>query len=435
MFHRFTLTNTDAGLDFDIELDPDRRLYCFIGENAVGKTALLESLGQVIWWLHAIWWNEAAKGQRLGGFRNNAAFRSRFDAIELRVPDGTFGGIDVKRNDNWGIARPLDAFTAPPPSALVVNQPFVFISSQQRTTLANIGPEALALVGDQFSALLDTIERGIGATRRAPASTTAFATWLASRLLVNPRFVVGMRNPHAEVADLLRLLLRFDPVSFAGILNEQSGPSRIGIAYKAPQLLLLDRPVDRLASGWNALLRIFQEIVSSIAAWEAVRGSTDILGSDALVFIDEIDAHLHPKWQRNLLPFLKQNFPNATFVVTTHSPLMVRDTEPGEAYELQRTDRRVTARRLGSPRDWYLSDLFAEAFHVELPGPGEQAGEGQRPLSDVLLEFAHAVQAFGATRDPDTQSRALALYAEARSRLLDDDPRGQTLEQLRRLLP
>jgi recombinational DNA repair ATPase RecF len=48
MFERITLGKTDAGLDFDLTLDPGKKLYCFIGKNGVGKTNLLANLTRVL---------------------------------------------------------------------------------------------------------------------------------------------------------------------------------------------------------------------------------------------------------------------------------------------------------------------------------------------------------------------------------------------------
>jgi putative AbiEii toxin of type IV toxin-antitoxin system len=50
----------------------------------------------------------------------------------------------------------------------------------------------------------------------------------------------------------------------------------------------------------------------------------DPLDGRAMVGIDEIDLHLHPRWQRTVLPQLTKLFPNTQFVVTTHSPIVVQ---------------------------------------------------------------------------------------------------------------
>ncbi len=52
--------------------------------------------------------------------------------------------------------------------------------------------------------------------------------------------------------------------------------------------------------------------------------SENPLAEPAVVLIDEIDLHLHPKWQRDLLDWLSDLCPNTQFIVTTHSPLIVQ---------------------------------------------------------------------------------------------------------------
>jgi predicted ATP-binding protein involved in virulence len=52
--------------------------------------------------------------------------------------------------------------------------------------------------------------------------------------------------------------------------------------------------------------------------------SKNPLAEPAVVLIDEIDLHLHPKWQRELIDYLTNLFPNTQFIVTTHSPLIVQ---------------------------------------------------------------------------------------------------------------
>lgn len=43
--------------------------------------------------------------------------------------------------------------------------------------------------------------------------------------------------------------------------------------------------------------------------------------------IDEVDLHLHPKWQRSLIAQLTTTFPNCQFLLTTHSPLVISDSK------------------------------------------------------------------------------------------------------------
>lgn len=51
-----------------------------------------------------------------------------------------------------------------------------------------------------------------------------------------------------------------------------------------------------------------------------------------IVLLDEMDEHLHPRWQRTLVPTLRRLLPNIQFIATTHSPLAIVNTHPGELF-------------------------------------------------------------------------------------------------------
>jgi hypothetical protein len=57
---------------------------------------------------------------------------------------------------------------------------------------------------------------------------------------------------------------------------------------------------------------------------------------EALVLVDEIDLHLHPRWQRDIISDLRNIFPRVSFVVTTHNPLTLLGARPGEIFVVRR---------------------------------------------------------------------------------------------------
>ncbi len=66
----------------------------------------------------------------------------------------------------------------------------------------------------------------------------------------------------------------------------------------------------------------------------------------AILLIDEIENHLHPTWQRRVIPTLRQHFPNLQIFATTHSPFVVAGLKAGQVHLLKRDDEdegRVTA--------------------------------------------------------------------------------------------
>jgi predicted ATP-binding protein involved in virulence len=55
------------------------------------------------------------------------------------------------------------------------------------------------------------------------------------------------------------------------------------------------------------------------------------LHEPAIVLVDELDLHLHPRWQREIIGFLTKQFPKTQFIVTAHSPLVVQAAQDVDA--------------------------------------------------------------------------------------------------------
>lgn len=58
--------------------------------------------------------------------------------------------------------------------------------------------------------------------------------------------------------------------------------------------------------------------------------SNPLTYTPGIVLIDEIDLHLHPRWQRVIVPKLREHFPRVQFVVTTHSPFVLQSVSPAQ---------------------------------------------------------------------------------------------------------
>jgi hypothetical protein len=80
--------------------------------------------------------------------------------------------------------------------------------------------------------------------------------------------------------------------------------------------------LHQLSDGERGLLALVFDLTRRLAIANPERDDP-IAEGVALVLIDEIELHLHPKWQRNVLPRLCDTFKACQFVVTTHSPLVL----------------------------------------------------------------------------------------------------------------
>jgi predicted ATP-binding protein involved in virulence len=61
------------------------------------------------------------------------------------------------------------------------------------------------------------------------------------------------------------------------------------------------------------------------------------LDGEGIILIDEIDLHLHPKWQRMIVTKLREVFPNCQFLVSTHSPHVMTHVQPESLFLLSMT--------------------------------------------------------------------------------------------------
>lgn len=97
--------------------------------------------------------------------------------------------------------------------------------------------------------------------------------------------------------------------------------------------------IEDLSDGYRSVLSLVFDIVRQLAiAFGAARlfdtDQQDVVIAPAIILIDEIDAHLHPSWQRNVGQWFCKHFPRVQFILTTHSPLICQAAEMGSVYRL-----------------------------------------------------------------------------------------------------
>lgn len=94
-------------------------------------------------------------------------------------------------------------------------------------------------------------------------------------------------------------------------------------------------PYEYLSSGFRSAYILLLGILKEIE----FRGiNVEAKNYSGLIVIDEIDLHLHPEWQQRIGSILKQAFPCAQIIATTHSPHVVQAAEPEEVFVLSRED-------------------------------------------------------------------------------------------------
>lgn len=121
------------------------------------------------------------------------------------------------------------------------------------------------------------------------------------------------------------------------------------------------RTVSLIIDGEIVPFNVLPDGLKSIIGWisdlalrlEAIpwKESRDIFSQPIILFLDEVDIHLHPKWQRRILPAIQKLLPNAQVFVSTHSPFVVGSVEDAWVYRLPDPQRLVC-------RDPHISEVI-----------------------------------------------------------------------------
>ena len=131
------------------------------------------------------------------------------------------------------------------------------------------------------------------------------------------------RAIEALVSGISEPRIKFRPMRFAVTMKSESGKVR-------------ELALDQLSGGYRIMLALAADLARRMA--QGNPHLDDPLRSEAVVLIDEVDLHLHPRWQQRVLPDLTRTFPNAQFVVSTHSPQVLTTVEPERIVRLYRDD-------------------------------------------------------------------------------------------------
>jgi predicted ATP-binding protein involved in virulence len=80
--------------------------------------------------------------------------------------------------------------------------------------------------------------------------------------------------------------------------------------------------IKQLSLGYQSMVGWILDVFARM--FKQYPNSENPLEEPVIILVDEIDLHMHPKWQRQIFEFLEKRFPKAQFIVTAHSPLIVQ---------------------------------------------------------------------------------------------------------------
>lgn len=263
-----------------------------LGENAVGKSSILQGIALAL-------------------IGPSEAKRLKLDPTEM---------LSAERGQRFDQLSPSDAVISVDFRLSGQSSTFV-LDSLQRRMEGTSGPYGLVLgygphryFDPKRSGRPDAAYARVRSLFNPTAALPFPTSWLNT---LDPR----MFN---EVAKLLRVVLALSDED--EVVPDVDG--RICVSMGGVPV-----PLERLSEGYRSVLAMVVDI-----ARELLEAFDSLEDAEAVVLIDEIDSHLHPRWKMRVMSALRRGLPRVQFIVTTHDPLCLRGMEDGEVVVLQRDD-------------------------------------------------------------------------------------------------
>lgn len=344
---RLKLQNFKGFAEFDQRLN--RRFMLIVGENGTGKSSLLDALsvafGSFLLGIpparsRMISRNEVREVVR--DYNGSLDFVQAFPVVV--EAEGTLDGNDRDTSEKCVWRREL-------------------LSANGRTT-----SKEAATIRSKAQALYNAIVKGQDVTLPLLSYYGTGRLWEEPRQYsksTRPSRFDAYKNSHEARASSVDLLAWVERERLLEL--ETDRPSKRLQAWKKAVKTCFDIPVavdfspsrkrmevtftennqvvsyDSLSHGQRNILSMVGDIAFKAILLNPHLDADAVQQTTGIVLIDEIDLHLHPRWQRVIIPALLSTFPSLQFFATTHSPFVVQSLLEGSLLNLDdmKTDDEV----------------------------------------------------------------------------------------------
>ncbi|MTJ28469.1 AAA family ATPase [Aphanizomenon sp. UHCC 0183] len=224
----------------------------------------------------------------------------------------------------------------------------------------------------------------------------------------------NLRNPRLEIIRkaLETFLEGFPNTQFSDLHIVRVSSSREGGIRRLskPSLVIKKNgenfKLDQLSNGEKTLLMIVVDIARRLAILNpSITNPSELLEKGTgIILIDEIDLHLHPQWQRIVIPSFRKTFPNCQFIVTTHSPQVLSEVNRENVFILEDSEIvELTPHTFGRDSNSILSEVMGvEKRPVKMQERIDKCFEmiDNDNLEEAKLELQKLSESLG-NNDPD----------------------------------
>ena len=406
-----TLYVTHVGPFDEITVEFDPQVNVFIGPNNSGKSTLLWVLGELLVYPFAMPARLIRSDQAV--WRLNISSSAGVDSIDGTLPTEPETLLNIYEQIGPTCYVPAQRhstnFRSPGPTVVQdvesrIDEEVATFIQDAHPTVRQRGTEAVR------QALRSSIGQGEPpelAKRRnlMLVGSSMVSDRAMKQKIVDLDYAAYRKNRPAirsivdKVALMASEITEGYPIQFLGVAEDSEG--------LFPQLRTQDGDLslDVLSQGTQSIIQFLAHLLFGYA--EYYDFPSDLVEKQGVLMIDEIDAHLHPAWQRRIIPTLTRHFPNLQIFCSTHSPLMLAGLQAGQVQLLSRDDNgKVCVSQNESDIAGWTADEILRQF-MDVPNPTD-------------LETAKRISRF---------QELMSLSIEERSSAQSDE-----LEQLRPLI-
>lgn len=362
---KWTIKDLKGVGDVELSLDDSKRAFVFFGSNGIGKTKTLEAL---FFFLLAKTHNFIPSTNF--AYEEKIAFSITSQAQSLSFKEATGGSaypdrVFLSRLTEQVKNKKFDAI-----AHLGAKQRGSAVKSSQ-SHAKSIGSSKVRR-NDYFKLIENAINND--SLSELGMSENIHQWFIERAQSVNP-YQKSEDNRQVDIDTVLNALNTLD--NRIGKTLNVDGDDNVYLTIEGQETEL-----NELSSGFISVVKIIQAIVS---AYSAFTNKQDLLNVKGVVLIDEIESHLHVEWQTRIIPTLKDLFPNTTFYIATHSPLVLSQLDEGEAYLLKlEEDGVVRSHVIDSPNKRILANVLRDAFGIDL---NELKRESMEDSSQDLAKY------------------------------------------------
>ena len=371
-----------------LNIDFHRQLNVFIGVNGAGKSTILDSLAIMLSWLVNRLKNTNASGQQISKTEINngqgtaiieiTGLTEDSQEITWKIVKTRTGYIHAGERSNFS---QLNEYTQQIQRQITehqgeINLPLFVYYSVNRAVLDIPLKIKTKHQFDSLSAYENALTSG--------SDFRTFFEWFRERedlenenrkYQYDPIKPEGFCFPDPQLEAVRETIERFLP-DFTN-LSVRRNPLRMEVTKKNEIVT-----VNQLSDGEKCLIAMLGDLARRMAI--ANPQNPDPLTGNGVIIIDEIDLHLHPQWQRFVVPKLLEVFPNCQFFISTHSPNIITHVQPESLHFMEQTEMGIKVHTVQESYGKNVDRILEDLMGLETTRPKEIA----EALKDIYEQIS-----------------------------------------------